>query len=244
MKALKIMKILKKMNAIKKIVLPLFFSLLAAAPVFSQNSDSEILPAPEAKGISVRPYFNIGTNITLNLASKEKIAPTPVNFTFGGGVVLDITDLISIEPRLDFWMMYYLYDGIDALPAEVEHRTATTLCFMLDCPVGFNFRFGKHTITPGAGLGFLMRFGLLSTGVKDNDKGATGTAKGDIEKINSWFWGNARFLYPEIFLSWDYKVNDNFRAGLTAKVYLPVGQLISGNGVDGMIINVTSRFVF
>lgn len=238
------MKALKNMKTLKKIVLPFFFSLLAAAPVFSQNADSEILPGPAAKGISVRPYFNIGTNITLNLASKEKSAPTPVNFTFGGGVVLDITDLISVEPRLDFWMMYYLYDGKDALPAEVEHRTATTLCFMLDCPVGFNFRFGNHTITPGAGLGILMRFGILSAGVKENDSGATGTAKGDIEKINAWFWSDARFLYPEIFFSWDYKVSDYLRAGLTAKIYIPMGSLFSGHGMDGMIINLTSRFVF
>lgn len=230
------------MIKIKKIFLCLIIaiagsSLLSAQDLVSENSTPE-------KGFKISPYFNIGTQITLNLASKQTSAPSPVNFYIGGGAIIPLTEMITLEPHLDFWMMYYLFDGKDALPAEVEHRTATALCFMLDVPVGFNFKSGNHTFTPGAGLGLFMRFAILSNGVKPDDYGITGTAKSDNEKIGEWFWSNMRFLYPEIFFSWDYKVSDFMRAGLTAKVYFPIGQLFSGNGMDGMIFNLTSRFVF
>lgn len=228
---------------IKKLFLCLLLTFAAAGILSAQETIAE----PEinqTKGFKISPYFNIGTQITLNLASKQTSAPTPVNFYIGGGAIIPLTDLITLEPHLDFWMMYYLFDGKDALPAEVEHRTATTLCFMLDVPVGFNFKSGNHTFTPGAGLGLFLRFGFLSNGVKPGDSGATGTAQGDAEKIAAWFWSDARFLYPEIFFSWDYKISDFMRAGLTAKAYIPMGSIITGNGLDGLIINITSRFVF
>ncbi len=196
------------------------------------------------KNISVNPYLQLGTNITFNTASKETSAPTPVSFAGGMGAVIKFTPLITLEPRLDFWAMYYLYDGKDAHPAEIEHRTASVLCFMLDVPVGFNFELGKNTLTAGAGLGFLMRFAFLSNGVKSSDSGATGSAQGDTEKIAAYFWESARFLYPEVFFAWDYKINEKLRAGLTARMYLPLGSLISGNGVDGLILTLATRVIF
>lgn len=226
---------------IKKILTVLILSCLTVSGITAQT---EIPDAEKAAPLSIRPYFNIGSQITLNLASPEKSAPTPINFFIGGGTVITLTDLITLEPHLDFWMMYYLYDGKDALPAEVEHRTATTLCFMLDVPVGFNFKYGKHTLTPGAGLGLFLRFSFLANGVKPGDSGATGTAQSDTDKIAAWFWQDARFLYPEVFFSWDYEITEHFRAGLTAKIYIPMGSIISGHGMDGMIFNITSRFVF
>lgn len=228
-----------------KSFLYLLIAIAGCSLCFAQKESGIIQESDETNpNTRICPYFNIGTVTTLNLASKEVSAPSPVNFYMGGGAIIPITELITLEPHLDFWAMYYLYDGTDALPAEVEHRTATTLCFMLDCPVGFNFKSGAHTFTPGAGLGILMRFAILSNGVKDDDSGATGTAQSDVDKIAAWFWQDARFLYPEIFFSWDYKVSENFRAGLTAKVYFPMGSIFSGKGFDGAIFNLTSRFVF
>lgn len=221
--------------------------LLLPVLCFSQTEnsvDSSIDTTTEKKSIKVVPYFTTGLNLTLNLASKDNSAPSPLSYIIGGGAILNITDFISIEPRLDFWTMYYLFDGKDALPAEIEHRTSTVLCFMLDIPVGFNFRKNNHTFTPGAGLGILARFSFLSNGIKDNDKGVTGSAKEDASKIASWFWSNARFLYPEIFFAWDYKIAEKLKVGLIAKIYFPFGSIISGHGLDATIINISTRLVF
>ena len=218
--------------------------LFLIAVLFSMGALCSAQSENDSKKISVSPYANLGFNITVNTASKEKSAPTPVNFAGGMGAIIDITDFITLEPRLDFWAMYYLFDGKDALPAEIEQRTASVLCFMLDVPVGFNFRKGNHTFTPGAGLGILMRFAFLSSGVKPDDHGATGSAQGDAEKIASWFWGKGRFLYPEVFFAWDYRISEKLRAGLTARIYLPLGSIIDGKGLDATIINLSTRFVF
>lgn len=196
------------------------------------------------KQMTIQPYANLGLHLQINSAPVESSAPSPVRFNFGGGAIFNFTELISVEPHLDFWTQYYLYDGKDALPAEVEHRTATMLCFMLDIPVGFNFKFGNHTLTPGAGLGLLLRFGFLSNNVKADESGATGTTQGDVEKINSWMWDKARFLYPEIFFAWTYKISEDFSAGAVLRCYIPIGSIIDGKGLDATIINLSARFIF
>lgn len=198
----------------------------------------------EKNPLSIRPYLSLGSSITLNTASQKESAPTPVQFTGGGGAVINFSSLISLEPRLDFWAMYYLYDGKNALPAEMEQRTATVLCFMLDVPVGFNFHVKDNTFTIGAGLGFLMRFAFLSSGIKGSEPGATGSASSDASHIMSWCWSNARFLYPEIFLSWDYKIFETMRVGICTRFYFPIGSVISGRALDGMLFNVAARIVF
>ncbi|MBP5402275.1 MAG: hypothetical protein J6Y36_03850 [Treponema sp.] len=222
---------------LKKSFMFFLFSLFSLN-AFSQESE-EI-----KKEISVNPFAKFGTNIMINTAPEQYRAPSPVNFILGGGAVIGLTEMITIEPELDFWSMYYFFDGEKARPAEIEHRTATVLCFMLDIPVGFNFYKGNHTFTPGAGLGFLIRFGFLSHGVKSNDPGASGSAQNDVDKINSYFWGNARFLYPEVFFSWDYKITEKIRAGASVKLYIPAGSIISGDGIDGMILNFSARVIF
>ena len=222
-----------------------FFIFLFSSIAFCQEekiSDSNL--STKEKSFSVHPYINTGTQITVNTASKEKSAPSPVSFLIGGGAVINFTDFISLEPKIDFWSMYYLYDGKNALPAEVEHRTATVLCFMLDIPVGFNFHFAENTFSAGCGLGFLIRLSLLSNGVKQNDYGATGTAQSDTDEISKWFWSNARFLYPEIFIAWDYKITASLRAGIVAKAYFCIGSLADGRGLDGTVINIAARFIF
>lgn len=223
------------------IFLILFFSINAFCQTenIPQNDSTA-----NTKKITILPYADMGIQFMLNTASKEKSAPSPVLFDIGGGAIINITDLISLEPHLNFWTQYYLYDGKDALPAEVEHRTATMLCFMFDIPVGFNFKIGNHTLTPGAGLGLLLRFGFLSNGVKSNDRGTTGTADNDVEKINSWMFEKARFLYPEIFFAWDYKISEDFSAGAVLRCYIPIGSIIDGKGLDATIINLSARFIF
>ena len=91
------------MIKIKKIFLCLIIaiagsSLLSAQDLVSENSTPE-------KGFKISPYFNIGTQITLNLASKQTSAPSPVNFYIGGGAIIPLTEMITLEPHLDFWMM-------------------------------------------------------------------------------------------------------------------------------------------
>ena len=58
-----------------------FFIFLFSSIAFCQEekiSDSNL--STKEKSFSVHPYFNTGTQITVNTASKEKSAPSPVSF--------------------------------------------------------------------------------------------------------------------------------------------------------------------
>lgn len=213
----------------------------------SKNEKNENEIPTEKKSITANGFFKLGSALTLNLADKTQSAPSPINFTIGGGAKIKITELISLEPMLDFYSMYYLfYDG-RALPAEVEHRTSSVLCFLLDVPVGFNFYLGNSknaNLSCGLGLAFLLRFSFLANGVKSNDEGFLGSAKSDDDEIKKYFWQKARFIYPEIFAAFDYKISEKLSAGIIAKFYLPVTSLFEGHGFDSSIFSISTRFTF
>lgn len=192
----------------------------------------------------VSPFINLGLNITVNTESPLKSAPTPVSFTGGLGAIWPNNSFVSFQPRLSFYAMYYLWDGENALPAEIENRTASVLNFMLDLPAAWTFRFKHSQAELGAGLGFLARFSMLSSGVKASDSGASGTAQEDVDKISSWMWNDMHFLYPEIFAAWEYNVTERLKAGLEIRYYLPLGSLAGGRGLDASILSVATKIIF
>ena len=134
-------------------------------------------------------------------------------------------------------MMNHLYYEDKALPAEIENRTTTTLSFMLNIPAVYSIYLEQSRFQITAGLGVFMRFGLLSPGVKDSDSGWTGTAGGDVKKINEWFWKNARWLYLTFGGSWLYNLTPQLKAGPVINCYIPVGGLIKDHNVQGLMIS-------
>lgn len=244
-----------KINAI-------FLLLLLSASAFCQAADDTAAPktepavefqtpqnfsAKEAEG-QRRKYFwifDMGPIMTVNTESRAKSAPSPIAFSCGMGVKLFTDQKISFTPEISFFTNYYLWDGKNALPAEVENRTATVLSFLIDLPAVYNIETGKdYSFEAGAGLAFLARYGLLSHGVKSSDPGVSGDAKGDVEKINGWLMSDMRFLFPELTGAWNYKISERLQAGLAMRIYFPLGSLINGRGLDAMMIRVSARLLF
>ncbi len=192
----------------------------------------------------VSPLFNLGTAITVNTESKLKSAPSPVNFALSVGASWPNNAFVSFQPRLTFWMQYYLWDGENALPAEIENRTAHVLNFMIDIPVAATFRFNSFQIETGTGLGILARAAFLANGVKENDTGASGSAGEDKNRIQDWMWQNGRFLYPEIFAAVEYRITERISAGLEARWYIPLGSLLEGRGLDASILMFGGKVIF
>ena len=204
------------------------------------------VPAKSAKEFfsQISPFINIGANITINTESALKSAPSPTAFALSFGAMWPNKAFLSFQPRLSFWWSYYLWDGQNALPAEIENRTAFVLNFMMDLPAVATFRFAKCQVEAGVGLGVLARVALLASGVGESDTGATGSAGGDKSEIQSWFWSSARFLYPEIFAAWEWKFSDRIAAGLEARYYLPIGSLTDGRGLTESIIALSGKLIF
>ena len=192
----------------------------------------------------VSPFVNIGANITINTESKLKSAPSPTAFALSFGGIWPNKAFWSFQPRLSFWTSYYLWDGKNALPAEVENRTALVLNFMVDLPAVATFRFKKCQAEAGLGLGFLARAALLANGVSEGDSGTTGSAGGDKDEIQKWFWSSARFLYLEFLGGWEWNFTERIAAGFELRYYLPIGSLIDGRGLDASIISLGAKLIF
>lgn len=192
----------------------------------------------------ISPFVTLGTAITINTESKLKSAPSPAAFAFSIGAIWPNKAFLSFQPRLSFWTGYYLWDGQNALPAEIENRTALALNFMLDIPAAATFRFKHCRIEAGLGLGILARVALMAGGVGEWDTGVSGSAGSDKEKIQEWFWSSARFLYPELFVAWEWNFTKRIAAGLEARYYFPLGSVMDGRGLDASIISLGAKLIF
>jgi hypothetical protein len=173
----------------------------------------------------------------LNTESTLVSAPSPIVYPISIGFLWPNRSRFAIQPSISFFMMQHLLYEDKALPAEIENRTTTTLSFMLNIPVVFSLFLDNSLFQFTAGPGILMRFGLLSPGVKEGDSGWSGSAGSDVEKINEYFWNDMRWFYVSAGGSWLYNLTPQLRAGPTINVYLPVGGLISDQSAQAMIIS-------
>ena len=194
-------------------------------------------------------FITAGPLLLLNTDKSTSSAPSPVSYSLGFGADFRQDKKLNVGVRASFFTGYWLFDGNDARPAEIENRTATALCFLFDGAAGRTFLFshGKNALTLSGGLGFLARIGILSNDVGGSESGASGSASSDVSEINSWFWSSARFLYPEFCVSFLHAVPEllgTFRFGADFRIYAPFGSLISGNGVDGMIFSLALKASF
>ncbi len=209
----------------------------AASSASSDSADSS-MPVT-AKSYSL--IFTMGPILTVNTEDSTKSAPSPIAFSCGFGAKLNKDNKYSFEPRVSFFKNYYLWDGKNALPAEVENRTATVLSFLFDLPVVYNFKKkDNYYFEAGGGIALLARYGILSNGVNSSDYGASGDAGGDVSEINKWLLKPAHMIFPELTGAWNYKVSDRLDAGLEGRIYIP----IDGKLLDKMMISIAARFMF
>lgn len=194
-------------------------------------------------------FVTAGPALSLNLDDSANSAPSPVAYSIGFGADFRQDRPLVLGVRGSLSVGYWLWDGSSARPAEVENRTATVPALMLDFTAGHTFAFsrGLNSLTVGGGLGLLARVGFLSSGVSEGDEGASGSASSDVSEINSWFWSSARFVMPELcvsFLRASPALLGSFRFGGEFRAYLPLGSVVSGEGVDGMTFALSVKASF
>ena len=218
---------------------------VAAAATAAAESPAAVKPI--AVFVTAAPLLLINTD------SSAHSAPSPIVFSLGIGADFFRNRAITFEPRLSFFTNYYLWDGEDARPAEIENRTALVLAALLDLRALKAWQRGAHRFLLGGGVGVLARYGLLANGVSSDDSGgalasdgtATSTAGDDVSDINRWLWQSARFLYPELVFSWLHALpSARASAGVEAAFYLPVGSLISGSALDAALVSLAFKLEF
>lgn len=230
----------------KKTLLFLATALIFSA-VFAQEAElqediqNEFSAPQDERSTSPLPFdfvLQFEPALYLNTESTLVSAPSPIVYPISFGLLWPNYSKIAVQPTLSFFMMnHLLYDG-KAVPAEIENRTTTTLSFMLNIPVVFSFFLSNSRFQVWTGPAVLMRFGLLSPGVKETDSGWLGSAGEDVSAINSWFWNGARWFYFTAGGSWLYDLTSNLRAGPVMQISIPVGGLISDQNAQGMLISL------
>ncbi len=181
-------------------------------------------------------FFTLGPLLYVNTDSSS--APSPVKFSAGFGFDFFTDRIISFQPKISAFTNYYLWDGQYARPAEVENRTALALSFLFDLNAAHKWSFNNDSFELGGGISFLARYAFLANGVEETDSGSssTATAGDDVKSINSWFYKDLNFLYPNISFCYMHQFTENYSAGLETKVYIPLGALKDGRALDTTLV--------
>jgi hypothetical protein len=151
--------------------------------------------------------------------------PSPILNMIGGGTVFPIGSSFSIAPRIDFYSTYYDYIDGRAMPIEVENRLAIVYGAILDLAVRYDLPFKeRHAIQFTAGPAFLLRAAFRAAKVPEDEQGA-------VDSVADYLWGGGRFIYPELGVSYSYRMADWVKFGVSARVLLPVFNLWTGEGL-------------
>lgn len=170
------------------------------------------------------------------LNTKKNSAPSPILFSIGAGAQIKLAKNISFTPHGQFFGTYYLWENGQALPAELEHRTAYVPSIMVDIPVTCDIYAGNSIFRIGLGASLLLRFAARASDVPTSEKSS-------IDEMNKWLWQNGRFFYPSAQLSWDYVLDNGAAVGLGAKAYFSLGGFLDGDKLDRSMIMLSVRLV-
>ncbi len=232
----------------------LSLSVLHAAESGPEETESDAAESSGTFDLQSGMFFvTAGPMLMVNTDDATASAPSPIMFALGFGYDFFQDRKFFGEVRGSFFTNYYLWDGENAQPAEIENRTAVALSLMLDMTCGRIWVRGLNQFSLSGGLGVLARVGLLASGVNADDQGGEydgseySTAGDDVSSINSWFYSKANFLYPEISFSYLRAVPSvlgRCMVGGEFRTYIPLGSLVSGNLLDGMLFDLAVKVQF
>jgi hypothetical protein len=177
--------------------------------------------------LSLRDVVIHGGLILLG-ATDSEAAPTPILPMLGASVTLDLPGRLFLEPGLDLFGLYYFNTGDRVVPTEYETAGGFyTQAVLISLKGGLRYPINDVLQAGGtAGLDFLLRFPL------EEDDGAG----------FDYFFGDTRFLYPEIggFLNWQVAKSIGLEFALRA--FIPVFHLWDGEGLpftDQFMVSLT-----
>lgn len=135
--------------------------------------------------------------------------PSPLLGVWGVGLPLRFSPLFSIDPELSmFGTQYQLTtDGSKAVPTEIEYaHSVWALILMLDVPFRFTFTVSEAiSLGADAHLAFLFKIPTIGWG----DASARTGDEAYRSAIVSYWYQNARFLYPGAGMFFRWRMFDN-----------------------------------
>jgi hypothetical protein len=158
----------------------------------------------------------IGTSAPAPAATGPSII-TPL---FGVSLPMKLDGPFFIEPMVEFYTTHYRWTGTAVAPAAQETLDGfLTLGTLISFHGGVRYALSP-VLTMGGSIGvdLLLRFPIEFLSVDPNATADTGSAFG-------WFFGSARFLYPEarLFLRW--QVTDAIGLVFNLRAWYPLFRL-------------------
>ncbi len=155
-------------------------------------------------------------------------APSPLAGLVGAEYRLPIWKPgVYFAPSASLFMLGYLWANDQALPAEIENRTAFVPSLLLDASVLYTIEKDRFLYSFGGGPAILLRYGFLESSVSPDEKSYDSdmSAGDQVEEINSYLWSSLRWFYPMVHAGVRYRLTNGWGAGASLRAGLPVFNL-------------------
>ena len=174
------------------------------------------------------PAFSFSvTDIDINaglllIGSSPPGAPSPLVQTIGMSVMIRSDGPFFLEPTIEFFGSYYDFKDSRSVPAPYESGTSfLTIGSLITLQSGLMYTLSKSVEMGGSlGVDFLLRFPF------EFQNTAADTSDGV-----AYFYGQARFIYPETRFITRWHVVDGVTMEFTLRGMYPLFHLWDGEGL-------------
>lgn len=160
-------------------------------------------------------------------------APSPITGLIGLEYRREIRERVFFSPSISLFFVEYLWANDQALPAEIENRTAFVPSLLLDASFVYTIERNRFLFSVGGGPGILLRWAFLDSGVSEDEQSySTDMSAGDqVDHINSYMWSSLRWFYPMLHAGVRYRLETGWGGGLTLRTGIPLFNLWSSPDV-------------
>jgi hypothetical protein len=161
--------------------------------------------------------------ITIGTTDPGASGPSIVTPLYGVSLPMQVSGPFFIEPMLEFYTTFYQWTGTAVAPAAMENAQGfLTLGTLLSFHGGARWAVSP-AITLGGSLGidFLLRFPIEFLMPDQNAAANTSAGLG-------WFFGAARFIYPETRLFMRWQVSPAIGLVFNLRAWYPLFHLWDG----------------
>ena len=168
---------------------------------------------------------NVGL-IYIGTTDPNALGPSIVTPLYGVSLPMQLSGPFFIEPMLELYTTFYRWTGTAVAPAAMESGDGfLTLGALLSMHGGVRYKISPVLSAGGSlGIDFLLRFPIEFLMPDQNTAADTGSGFG-------WFFGAARFIYPELrgFLRW--QVTDDIGLVFNVRAWFPLFELWAGQSL-------------
>lgn len=144
---------------------------------------------------------------------------SPLRMTIGAGTAITLSERNRLEPQLWFYMQEYaaLRDYDKTVPTQIETGVftgdiANTLSIAISIPWQYTLPWPRAPEWDiSAGLGAALIFRIPIEAIDGSKAGKVGA-----------YWIDGRYIYPQVNLSLDYRLNERYSFGGGVEWFIPI----------------------